>query len=669
MNRPTLSVLCFASALLAACGGSSNRGDLETAHSALVTFRSCSELETYIQDTAVLQMRDGIRSYRYVLSEAVPAASPTDTAGKAAPDHSETTAQVAGVDEADFVKTDGNRVFYIVGRRLLVLRSWPANETKIVSTTQIEGYPTEMFLSGDKLVVFSRTPSWTYDPSVAIPYDRSYWYDWYGYSDATKVTVFDVTSDTPIAKNEYYLGGSYASSRRIGSVVRLVLSASLRWPDIAWYLDTRSADEAANDAALAALKDENEAKIRAWPLEKWLPKSTTAVNGVKRDVTPECMKYHKPTAGARLGLATVATLDLEHPEILDLTTVVSEVGQIYANLDSLYIASPQWWWGRSSADANAPLPHTWLHKFSLAQPDRTSYLGSGGVPGTLIDQYSMDESDGFLRVATNVTDWSNGWQNPKTENRVYVLAEKDGELAQVGATPPIAPGERIYSSRFAGTKGFVVTYRQIDPLFTLDLSNPTDPRVVGELSIPGVSTYIQPLDENHLLTVGMDTVSDPATGAELRNGVALQVFDVSDMAHPTLTAKATVGTRHGYSEALWDPKAFNYFAKTGVLAIPFTDWIPGANDFWGTFVSQLKLFHIDAAGKIDPLGAIDHRDLYQQWNETVWYWWYEPYIRRSVQIESFVYSFSYAGVKVNDVNAPTVSVATVPVPPEDMTAP
>jgi len=159
-----------------------------------------------------------------------------------------------------------------------------------------------------------------------------------------------------------------------------------------------------------------------------------------------------------------------------------------------------------------------------------------------------------------------------------------------------------------------------------------------------------------------------ASGRETRNGVALQVFDVSTMTNPLLTAKTLIGTRNGYSEALWDHKAFNYFAKTGTLAIPFSDWVPSANDYWGSFVSQLQLFHVDA-GAVTPLGAVDHKDLYVRNQLHEWYWWYEPYIRRSVQVEGYVYSFSHAGVKVNAVAAPGTTVAVVPVPPEPTTTP
>jgi len=628
----SLAVLALA---MAGCDGATPVGDkpddTTDQKAGLVSFQSCTELETYIKDNAVLEMRDSLDGNGYWWGRwggegdfATPGAANDASGAKAsAPDHSETNTQVAGVDEADFVKTDGLRVFYLVGRRLMVFKSWPAAATAIASTTQVEGYPSEMFLSeaDHALVVFSSVPAWTYDPSVPSPVDRYTWDYWYWYADATKVTVYDVSTDTPVVKNEYYLGGWYVSSRRIGSVVRMVASGALRWPELKWWIDNWDPnDQVKNEMAMEQLKADNEAKIRARPLSQWLPHSFIVVNGQKLDVSSDCTKFHKPTVGARLGLASISTFDLANPGNLDTTAVIAEVGQIYANTESLYIATPQWWWGWWWNGGTMD-QRTWLHKFSLTDPSKVSYLGSGSVPGYIIDQFSMDEHDGYLRIATNLTLWDQNWQNQYTENRVYVLATANGLLTAIGATPPIAPGERIYSSRFEGDKGFLVTYRQVDPLFTLDLSDPANPAVVGALHIPGFSTYIHLLDTNHLLTIGEDTVTDPETGRELRNGLQLQIFDVTNLATPLLTAKTVVGTRYGYSEAMWDHKAFNYFAKTGMLAIPFTDWVPCATnstetcDYWGNFVSQLKLFHVDAAGAVTPMGEIDHKDVYQGWNQ------------------------------------------------------
>jgi uncharacterized secreted protein with C-terminal beta-propeller domain len=632
---------------------------------ALVAFQSCDELESYVKDTAVQMMKETVESssyWRYPMAE--DGAKGSVNAGAAAPAHSDTNTQVAGVDEGDFVKTDGNRVFYLNGGRLYVLKSWPAEKTAIETYREIEGTPSEMFLSDNKLVVFSQV----WDP-ILSPGTHDYYYNWYGAS-ATKVSVFDVTTNEPVLVNEYYLGGYYNTSRRIDSAVRMVMWASLTWPELQYWIANPHYDHPELDrAAFDQLEAQNEVKIRAQPLSQWLPRSYVLAHGQYVESPLQCTHYVRPTVPTKLGLTMVATLDLAHPENgIDQTGLLAETGTVYSSLDSLYMATPIWWWGWWGRldGQTADWDRTYLHKFSLAKPDRVEYRASGVVPGHILNQFSMDEHKGFLRTATStwpVWDYKTGKQVGQQQNRVYVLKESGGLLETVGKTGDLAPGESIYGARFFEEKGFLVTYRQIDPLFTLDLSDPTNPHAVGALHIPGVSTYIHLLDPTHLLTVGQDSVTT-ATG-ELRNGVALQLFDVGDMANPKLTAKVVVGTRWGYSEALWDHKAFNYFAKTGVLAIPFTDYsTSGDLDYWFHFQSKLKAFKIDAAGAITPIGEVDHGEYYQRYGYNDWYWWYEPYIRRSVQIEDFVYSFSSAAVKVNPIADLTKTTASIPLPPQ-----
>ncbi|MGI5863999.1 MAG: beta-propeller domain-containing protein [Myxococcales bacterium] len=670
MNGALRLTCLLAAALLASCGGES-KDDISQTESRLTAFQSCEELEAYIEDTAIREMEemlDGQGGWGWFggpgrAEDNATAPSAGNAPGQSSrPDHSETNTQVAGVDEADFVKTDGNRVFYLVGSRLFVIKSWPAEQTAIESETQIEGYPQEMFLAGNQLVIFSSVPR-AYDPSLGIPgISADYWYAyWYWNASAVKVSVFDVSTNTPEPLRAWYLHGHYSSSRRIGSSVRLVLSADIQRPEYLWpaYDERGFLIDSAKDAA----KAENARRIRARTLDEWLPSSYATESGHSVAVPRNCTAYHRPTAPTRLGLVTVATLNLANSgAAADMTAVIAQSGEVYASQEALYIATSDWW----SSWTSSYEPRTHLHKFSLASPDRALYVASGSVPGYIVDQFSLDEHQGYLRVAT--TTWvDNGPFDPSTTvNGVFVLGEAEGTLQIVGRTPAIAEGERIFSSRFSGEKGFVVTYRQIDPLFTLDLADPTNPRVVGELHIPGFSTYIHLLDAEHLLTIGNDTTAT-ATG-ETRNGVALQIFDVSDMANPRLTAKQVIGTQSGYSEALWDHKAFNYFAKTGMLAIPFTDWNESARGeaYWSYFTSTLKVFHVDAAGAVTPVGEVSHADFYQQRSQNDWYWWYGPNIRRSVQIEGFVYSFSYAGVKVNRV-ADLSAVAAVAMPPENLT--
>ncbi len=318
-----------------------------------------------------------------------------------------------------------------------------------------------------------------------------------------------------------------------------------------------------------------------------------------------------------------------------------------------------WWWPEAGqAD------YSYVHKFDIGQPDRVSYVASGPVEGHVVDQFSMDEHDGYLRVATNVMTRRAGEQNEwwwrfDTTNKVSVLAENEGRLEVVGQTPELAPGEAIQSSRFLGTKGYVVTFKQIDPLFTLDLSNPREPKVVGELKVPGFSTYLHPIDDTHLLTIGTYVPENPTSWQE--RTLQLSIFDVSDFAHPVLTHTEKVGTAYSWSEAMWNHKAFNYFPAKKLLAIPFSTWDSGdtGDAYWSRFESSLKVYGVDADAGLHREG----RDLVRRplpgAGNYGWYWWWMPTVRRSIMADDFVYAISDAGIRSARIDALSTPLATV----------
>ena len=285
------------------------------------------------------------------------------------------------------------------------------------------------------------------------------------------------------------------------------------------------------------------------------------------------------------------------------------------------------------------------------------------MQGALLNQFSMDEHAGHLRVATTRTRWNMPTPEEQTSNRVSVLAPVGTELRTVGETELVAPGERIFSSRFVEDTGYVVTFRQVDPLFVIDLSVPTRPRVMGELKIPGFSTYLHPLDAQHLLAIGNDFEADGTT----RNGVALSIYDVSTPSAPRLKHKALIGTSSGHSEALYDHKAFTTYKLAGsdelLVAVPFTDWTRSEGDpeFFNQFQSTLKLFRVSPLGILGT-GELSVSDLYAANDESRFGWWYAPNVRRGVFIDQYVYAISDAGLKVAEINNLRNVVAVVPGP-------
>jgi uncharacterized secreted protein with C-terminal beta-propeller domain len=275
----------------------------------------------------------------------------------------------------------------------------------------------------------------------------------------------------------------------------------------------------------------------------------------------------------------------------------------------------------------------------------------------------MDEdSNGFFRVATNINTVVAGpslrWGGLNTTNRVSVLAERAGALRLIGQTEELSPGERITSVRFIGQRGFAVTFRQVDPLITIDLSDPEHPRKVGELIVPGFSTYIHPLDDRYLLTLGQYL---PENGDRRARAIKLSIFDVADLSRPIEKFTQLVGTAWGWSEAVYEHKAFNYFPDQKLLAIPFSDWNSTVNcgTYWCAFASDLRVFQIDPTSGIQFKGAVEMRDLYESAREPSWSYYWAPHVRRSVLADNVAYAISDAGIRVADVDSLSSAIRTI----------
>ena len=711
MKRRTLLFPLALMGSLFGCGGSGlgepagiqNRLTLES-------FGSCDALEQYIEDEAVLDMKtqlDSVKSggwYGPLFGRAEATGAPAaDSATKSAPSaYTKTNTQVAGVDEADFVKNDGTRILQLVGQKLYATRSWPANTLAVSGSLTVEGYPTQMFLDEkNRVVIFSgvytKYDGFTDGGGVlggggGVAADVACGPSFCGYypSNTTKVTVVDATDISKLTVvGEYYLPGSYADSRRIGSSVRIVLRDSFRWPAaLKWWPDSTSGDlfqkgnEAKLDAAIETLKADNERLIRAQGLSQWLPaQKRKLLDGRTIDVPVNCTDYYKSNAPTHLGVATVATLDLDSaaasPTLpITNTSVLGEVGQIYASKSALYIASDHWWWWPKPGQTD----YTYLHKFDITDKSRARYVASGGVEGHIVDQFSMDESaDAFFRIATTIntrvpdTDpKTNPWGRIETTNRISVLKESAGALSITGKSEDVAKGERIYSSRFVGNRGFVVTYRQVDPLYTFDLSNPAAPKRVGELKVPGFSTYIHPLDANNLLTIGVYT-PDPSGGAVdwRERRLQLSIFDVSDFANPKQKFTQLVGTAYGWSDATYDHKAFNYFPERKLLAIPFSDYtVTTSGDPWGSFTSELRVYNVDATTGFSLKGTVGLKDVYVSAGSPDFRYYYTPAVRRSVMAtdagQDYVYAISDAGIRVATGATLSTTLGTVIYPRADL---
>ena len=513
-------------------------------------------------------------------------------------DFSQTTIQEEGVDEADVVKTDGDYIYVMTGEELRIVQATPPAELQLLSTFSLEGYGRDLYLVGDLAVALTEShgvfhpvgidmvavdadstePAVAEDqtdteppsaedesgdndnveaeplPDVAVLPPPG---EWYRPRPQTIVTIIDLSNrSAPVQASQTVFDGTIAASRMIDGVLRLVLANQ---PD--YYYDILPLGAPEEELALAEID-----------LDALLPdvQTTDQTGQVTRANVVEWDAFFRPADPDGFGVTTVITLDTAAPEDFDAVAILADPGLIYASTEALYLTDTEWYYDFRRTETD-------IYKFAFL-PDSVALVASGTVPGRILNQYSMGEYQGYLRVATTTDGmwfWETGEEIPSS-NGVYVLGEEDGSLAVVGQIDDLAVTEEIRSARFIGTRGYVVTFRRIDPLFTLDLRDPEKPTVVGELKVPGFSTFIVPMDEDHLLTVGEYVDPDGWGDAE---GVQLSIFDVSDFAHPQLTAKipnVVIGDWNTYSEATGNPKAFTYFASQDLLALPIEhrgrDW-------------------------------------------------------------------------------------------------
>jgi hypothetical protein len=683
---------------LSACEDDDGGRELETIQNKIALYRmsTCAEVETYIEDQIIEEVRIQFEemkrgsSYGWAVdfddaldgAPEAPSQGGNDGGSRGPDAYTDTNVREAGVDEADFVKTNGQRIFVVSGQKVFAATSWPPADLAVEDSIEIAGSPRDMFLVDDdtvagdeKLVVFSDDwqmkeiepgpvpgPGPTPDPGApdidCIEGDcRGDYYYWD--TPETRITVIDASGATMQKLYELEVGGRYLTSRRIGDAVRIVVGediyrpAGLRmWPEdnVDWN------DPVALAQALDLLLAQNIQIIRATTLAEFLPQSVqTDANGNEVILETDCARFHQPNAPVYLGLTTLATLNLG-TGTMDRVSVFGATDTVYASTETLYMSSSHWWM-RPETDHTT---YTYIHAFDLGSSVSATYRGSFGVPGVLgvqgtqLGPYAMDEHAGHIRVATEVTEFrrsaTDEWIPPAISNRITVFRKDAFGFTETGRTPDLAPDEQIFAVRMEGNRGFVVTFEQVDPLFTLDLSNPALPRIIGELKVPGFSTYLHFIDDDHLLAIGEHVPDFSFPNEPDEWGMKLSIFDVSNFAQPTELHTAYLG--QGSSEAQWEPKAFNYFPQKKTLALPVGRW----GDTRGGFSSGLELYEVDLVTGFNLHGTIDMTDVYPPADE--WGGYYQAHVRRSVMADDYAYAISDAGIRVAPILTPTQTIAT-----------
>lgn len=556
MRRASPFTLLPVLGLLAACTGSASTPAVVGA--AFETFASCDDLRDYYVDHAVdLVGPWGLGSGGgYPVPLAADGAR-EEAAGEAtapeSPSFTGTNIQVEGVDEADIVKTDGRRIFTVADGTLRIGIVTPEG-VAAAGSLPLDVAPRGMLLHGDTVVLIGGSSGPVIlERGMAAP-DIAPWG-----SATTRIVSVDVSDPaSPRAEATLDLDGSYLGARLSGDTMRVAVNSSP--VGFAWHTPEGSGLRAEREATEA-----NRELVRSSTIENWLPYSTLTGAVTAEGPAVDCTKVMAPTTFSGLDTLSLLTFDLsEGIGSWDSAGVVATGSTMYATAERTYISTSPWvdW---STATPDPERDRTFIHLFSDGA-DGLSYVGSGAVDGFLLNQFAMDEATGesgtHLRVAstTSPPGW---WEQDASESLVTVLRVGPDGLAETGRVAGLGKGERIFSVRFLGDRGYVVTFRQTDPLYVVDLADPAAPRLAGELKIPGYSAYLHPVGDNRILGVGQDA---DETGRV--RGTQVSLFDVSDPAAPVRVDQ--VGLEGGWSAAETDHHAFTF---AGDLAFaPYEVW-------------------------------------------------------------------------------------------------
>lgn len=662
-------------------------------------FSSMQELTTFLASIessreALLTLTGGFagEGFRVVITDADSVQGPAapapanngavtleETSGKLGAvtiDHSATNVQVAGVDEPDFVKNDGKYAYILSGDRLTIAEVYPPESAKVVAKVGLDiqqgQYLQNMFINDDTLVVFYQE----YGQDYIIPqYDvipQPF------YTPKTHVMILDVTDRTnPKVSKDYAVSGAYTNARMIGDYVYLVTtsdlynyrqpvipkiaeaSTTLVVPDIYYFdnpepyynfntvtsVNIKSAEDAVNsqtfmmNPASTLYVSENNIYIA---YQKYQPYYDLASRErffeVIVPLLPQDVQQQIRSIDSDQSQSESQKWDRIATVIQDMYNRMGEQEK-QALIDRIQKALSDY-----DERVQKESHRTVLHKIAIGPAGEIGYVARGEVPGRLLNQFSMDEQGDRFRVATTVEYYSRF--SSGMYNNVYVL---DGEMKTVGRLEQIAPDESIYSARFISDRLYLVTFERIDPFFVIDLST-DQPKILGELKLPGYSSYLHPYDEDHIIGIGKDTKENEFGGIQT-TGVKVALFDVSDVSNPRLVDDYLIGDSGTDSEVLWDHKAFLFDRTKDVLSIPITTYGQETVESGERYVPPniwrgFYVFGTSPDAGFNLKGTVEHS------NASGDYYYYGIQGSRSFYIGDVLYTLSLGNkLKMNDIDS------------------
>lgn len=548
---------------------------------ALDKFKSYAELKEFLQrlrayyhSDYLFSLRDG--DLRALLAEGY--------------GYSKTNIQVEGVDEADIVKTDGEYLYVISGRSVVIVKAYPPEEAAVLSRINVDGALKQLFISGHRLVIFYEgTVHGSYPEVIVKPYSE---FEYYYNEPETVIQIYDVSDNAfPTLQREIIVEGRYFSSRMIG--------------DYVYAIFMRSA---------CVVNGEVE-----------LPK--ICFDGEWREIGATEIYYSKIVDYAYMYTTIVAVNvqnDWQEPTYGQL--LLGAASKLYVSLNNVYLAITNY-------------HKTYLHRIHV-EGDKIDYVANGQVPGMVLNQFSMDEYNGYFRIATSYSGI----------NSLYIL---NMDLEVVGSLEDVAPKEQIYSVRFVGDICYLVTFMKVDPFFVIDLADPYNPKVLGELKISGYSDYLHIYGENHVIGVGKEAVPAEEGDFAWYQGVKISLFDVTNVSKPEEIAKYIIGERGTDSPVLRDHKAFLFDREKNLLVIPvlvadvdeskYPQGVPpyayGEPVWQGAYVFTVSL---EPEEKIILRGTVTHIENGDVMDSAC-------HVTRAIYIGDILYTISESKVKLNSL--------------------
>jgi inhibitor of cysteine peptidase len=611
-----------------------------------------------------------------------------DAGGSGSVDYSQTNVQVKGVDEADFVKNDDRYIYIISNNELVIIDGKDGTNSNILSETKISvksdknygaGTVRDIFLNDDKVIIF------------ADAYEREIYFDKYniqpieGSRQSTKVLVYDVSDKkNPELSDEYTISGAYFNSRMINNIVYTVTQEYLYdWryydgpmiayakttirPDIYYFDNPEQSYQMNTITSIDVNKDEvvdsmsfmlgygntlmvSEDNIYiAYQKQSHWCWGWRCTSSYTTDARERFVTVVLPLLQGEIKTDVESIMDKNLPEDEEWIKISAVLSNLYSDLqddENLQDKYNDMFTDIEDAlneyDAKKALEEskTIIHQIAI-KDGQMEYGAKGEVDGRLLNQFSMDEYNGNLRVATTISLWLN---NGRAQyNNVYVL---DKNMDVTGKLTDLAENESIYSTRFMGDKLYMVTFRQIDPFFVIDLSNPKQPEVLGYLKIPGYSSYLHPINDKYIIGVGKDTGENEWGGISTK-GLKITLFDVSDFKNPKAVDTETIGLEGSDSPVLYDHRAFLYSSSKNMLVIPLTEVVERVKSGYNYRTSVwygAYVFEVSEEG-FKTLGKIKHSS-----SETQYYYWYDASnVKRSLYIGDTLYTISDRYVKANDL--------------------